>query len=199
MASLFVYKMQVLPILNSKFVRQFNALVQDFIWKGKKAKLSLETLQANREEGGLGLVNVESKHKSLLFNWLSDCRKFPNIANLARTFLGAKNDYELEKCWNENLTMQDSTEIYPGTSFWHKMLHIWHDFNGNNPQNREKVLEQNLAHNSYVRVKNKPIDSSYFLRLPDVRHFQIKIGDVYDVASNRFLSPKEVKGNLIFL
>ena len=61
MASLFVYKLQVLPILNDVMVKQIESIFTDFLWKGKRAKIPLGTMQKAKHEGGLGLVNIKFK------------------------------------------------------------------------------------------------------------------------------------------
>ena len=67
MASLFVYRFQVLPILNENLIEEIERVILDFLWRGKRAKIPLATLKKAREDGGLGLVDIKTKHLSLLF------------------------------------------------------------------------------------------------------------------------------------
>ena len=64
-ASLFVYKMMVLPTISKKIIKNVENQMRDFIWNGKKAKIALKTLQNSKREGGLGLVNLGNKDIAL--------------------------------------------------------------------------------------------------------------------------------------
>ena len=68
--SLFIYALQVLDGPNPTIVKEFNQLIESFLWKGKKAKISREVLEAKKSEGGLALVNFELKNQSLKASWI---------------------------------------------------------------------------------------------------------------------------------
>ena len=52
-ASLFVYKLTVIPTPPVSFFRKMNELFRDFLWNGK-SKIALHILQMNKEDSGLG-------------------------------------------------------------------------------------------------------------------------------------------------
>ena len=54
----------------------------------KHPKIPLNVLKLKKEDGGLGLVDIRAKHKSLLFNWILDSMHFEKIQNLTKYFLG---------------------------------------------------------------------------------------------------------------
>lgn len=64
-ASLFVYKMSVLPNLPKIFIQQFNAIIHKFLWEGKRAKITTRILVTPRECGGLKLVDLELRQYAL--------------------------------------------------------------------------------------------------------------------------------------
>ena len=161
MASLYVYRMQVLPVLNTSQITEIDDIVQKFIWNDKRPKIKLSVLKANREDGGLGLVDMASKHQALLYNWVNDCFKYPIIGNLAQAFLGDK--FSLECIWKTNLKGKDSKELFPGSSFWHRLLHSWHDYNYHDPQNLDKVKQECLTANSHIRVRGQPVTSTKWI------------------------------------
>ena len=152
MASLFVYKFQVLPVIKESIVKLVEDEIIKFLWCGKRQKIPLPTLQLNKSDGGLGLVNIRMKHKALLCNWITDCKKFPMIRNLA--------EYHLGPCvvnghiWEFNLNIKDSRSCFPGKSFWHSLLHMWHEYNYSEPQNGTRVGDQYIWFNSLIRIKN---------------------------------------------
>ena len=51
-ASLFVYKMTVLPTIKDKYVEKIDKLIQAFIWDNKKPKISKQKLKCNKRDGG---------------------------------------------------------------------------------------------------------------------------------------------------
>ena len=61
------------------------------------------------------MVDIKTKHKSLLCNWIADCGNFPKIKNLAKFFLG--DCVENGQIWQFNLCKQDSEWIFAGQSF----------------------------------------------------------------------------------
>ena len=65
-ASLFIYKMMVLPTIPPNVVVTLEAMIKKFIWNGKKAKIAFSILQNSRKEGGLNLVNLTCCSKNYL-------------------------------------------------------------------------------------------------------------------------------------
>ena len=117
MASLFVYKMQVLPLIDDKIANEFETIVKEFIWTGAREKIPFTTLTANKESGGFGLVDIKKKHRALLFNWVSDCKNSEKVRSLVSAFLGdSVND---ESIWKFNLikrVKEFSKAIHFGTN-----------------------------------------------------------------------------------
>ena len=152
MASLYVYRMQVLPVLSDAQIKEIEETIIEFIWRGRKPKIPMAHLTANKEDGGMGLVNIRVKHESLLANWIQDCKNNPQIGNLAKHFLGemVQDDY----IWSLNISFKDSQKCFRGVSFWHKLLHNWHKYCYHEPQNKESVLQQIIWFNSMVKVSD---------------------------------------------
>ena len=69
-ASLFVYKFQVFPVLPEHVISKVEQVMEKFIWQDKRAKLPLKILQCSKEQGGLGLVDLRKRHLSLLCEWV---------------------------------------------------------------------------------------------------------------------------------
>ena len=139
MSSLFVYKMQVLPLISDQEIHEIEAIMKEFLWKGRKEKISLSILKAGKYEGGVGLVDIKAKHKALLFNNILDAKKDVQIKNLVVTLLGesAQND----NIWEFNMNMPDSKKTFRGEGFWPSLLHHWHDFNHHDPQNADRCAQ----------------------------------------------------------
>ena len=52
-ASLFVYKMMVLPQIPKNVIKRVDNEIRRFLWNGKKAKIAYPILQNSKSEGGL--------------------------------------------------------------------------------------------------------------------------------------------------
>ena len=153
MASLFVYRMQVISLIREKDVNEVNKVISDFLWKGKKAKIKLSTLKCSKADGGLGLVDIRAKHEALLYNWIVDCKRNYCIKNMADSFLNIDSNL----IWECNLTGTDSKCVFTGKSFWHELAHRWNKFNYHEPTTSEQVKKQLIFFNSYIRVNGKVI------------------------------------------
>ena len=56
MASLFVYKMQVIPLNDMKIINDIEDAISDFFWKSKK--------------GGLGLRDIRIQQDAITLDWI---------------------------------------------------------------------------------------------------------------------------------
>ena len=68
--SLFTYKMQTLPIISKTLENKINALISKFIWNARRPKIRLEVLCSTKQEGGLKLVSIADRDKSLKTEWV---------------------------------------------------------------------------------------------------------------------------------
>ena len=78
MASLFMYKLQVLNMISEKRIQMVEQEIEHFIWNGKQPKIKLSILKANKEDGGLGLVDIKMKHRALICQWVAICYMHPS-------------------------------------------------------------------------------------------------------------------------
>ena len=152
-ASLFVYKISNLNMLEKKYIIRFNDLLHEFIWKGKKPKIKLMILQGNKDDGGLQLCNIQHKDMSLKIQWIFRLMKNESLKNIAYSLMGNKlgdlilrvqlraEHFELLRC--ENL-------------FWTDVLRIWLKVNYEAPISNQQVKEQVIWFNSNIKVDNKP-------------------------------------------
>ena len=56
-ASLFIYKMNVLPMVPEKTLKEFHTIMRDFVWKEKVPRIAADTLTLSKDRGGLKLVD----------------------------------------------------------------------------------------------------------------------------------------------
>ena len=150
--SLFVYKMLVLPHIPQGVVKKLYNLFREFIWNKKKSKISLRVLQNSKQEGGVNLVNLESKDKALKATW-------PQILNNECEY--AKMVYKIMRCsalqediWRCSLKPEDVDHLRIRNDFWRCVLHSWCEYNGYYMRRTENQM---LWYNSNIRVGNRPI------------------------------------------
>ena len=142
-------------MMSEKKFSEAEDIINDFIWCGKKAQINIKTLMAKKENGGLGLVNLCEKHKSLIIKWVQSSSQNALVNELAKYFLGKY--YMNGNVWKCNLHKKDCGSLYKNNSFWVCVLRLWCSFHYHEPQNQEAVLHQSLWLNSMIRIGNEPV------------------------------------------
>ena len=152
-ASLFVYKMSVLPIIPVNVCKQMDQMICEFIWNGKKPKIPMEILQKNKDDGGLGLVNFRLKDQSLKANWVKVLFTDAYLKELAFQKLCP---YIREQIFDCNIKSSD-THIF-GQSFWTDVLKSWSYINFKSMDGIstvEEICDQLIWYNTHIRIANQ--------------------------------------------
>ena len=152
-ASLFVYKMTVLPSMDESIIKRMHDMCQKFIWNGKKSKIALMTLQTPKILGGLGLVHFKYKDMSLKISWLQSVQK----DTLLKQFMKEALSPDLgEEIWFCNLNKKDIRKLFR-PSFWCDVLIAWSYINYEYPDCTENIASQFIWLNSLISVKKGPL------------------------------------------
>ena len=69
-ASLLIYKMQILPCLDPEINTGIKMLMSRFIWNGRKPKMRTNYLMLDKAMGGRRLTDVAARDKSLKIEWI---------------------------------------------------------------------------------------------------------------------------------
>ena len=125
-------------------------IMSNFIWEGGKAKIPLKILQGNKEQGGLGLFNLEKKDKALKVNWVNRISHDPSLAEIANFSLN--NNFGM-LLWESNLETQDIKGMKITNIFWESVLKCWCELTFENPVSKDQVKEQVLWYNSGSKIK----------------------------------------------
>ena len=104
-ASLFVYKMITLPSMTKNMVKNIENIIREFLWNKGKPKFSLKILQNSKAEGGLNLVNLKAKDKSLKATWPSILHKEEEYSKLVYEIM--RTTKIQENIWRCNLNTKD--------------------------------------------------------------------------------------------
>lgn len=173
-ASLFVYKIQVIPNLDSNFIASLNELISQFLWKKKHPKISSRILIKDKYQGGLRLVDMSKRQKSLKAQWMLNI----NTSIFWSTVFYSKMVNNIgEEIWNCNLHARHVNvvcrqEVDP---FWIEVLSAWAEFNYDFDDDMETPLaNQYLWYNSNILLDNKP-----FLLLRAQRAGMMLLSDIF--------------------
>ena len=151
-ASLFVSKMMVLPIIPDKIVKAMDNLIRDYIWGGKKAKVAYRTLQNSKVHGGVNLINLEKKDMTLKTTWpkiLSKETEYEVLVyrNLRCSELG-------RDLWRCSLKPQDVKVFKKRDPFWLDVIRSWSRYNYYTEQRIENQL---IWFNSRIYVNKQSV------------------------------------------
>lgn len=151
--SLFVYKMTVLPFLGSEFVETFNKILRNFIWNDRKSKIALNILQADKNCGGLRLVDLHKKDMSLKLTWVKEIDKGGFFANVFYNQLRLPANENIFKC---QLSVKDDKDLCV-SPFWGDVLSAWNSLNTKPVISATEVCGQTLWCNSQIKINKQVV------------------------------------------
>ena len=150
-ASLFVYKMAVLPQIPHQYIVHLEEMFNKFMWNGHRPKIPITTLQMLKEDGGLQLVDLKRKDDSMKVAWIKMIWEGMYPAEIPHTILhpGIK-----ENLWICNLHESDVDLVCKTTNvFWKDVLRAWCRLHYSKCQCKDQVVWLN----SEIRVQGAPI------------------------------------------
>ena len=150
-ASLYVYKMMVLPTMTKSMFKKIDNLIRDYIWKGKKSKIAYNVLQLSKKEGGLNLVNLSKRDKALKATWPSILHREEDYATIVYNIMRVSGLHH--DIWRCNLSPEDVQGMKIKSEFWKDVLSSWCEFNYHSPKREDNQI---LWYNSRIRIANKP-------------------------------------------
>ena len=153
MSSLFVYRTLVMYTISKEKIREFENIVHKFLWKGKRACISMKLLCRKKDQGGLRLVNMTAKQNALKITWIS---KLKNDTLLATCAYHNLDPHLADLIWKCNISPKD-VKTHFSKSLWKEVLKAWSVINFWDPQNKSQVQDQVLWLNSNIKVRGKLI------------------------------------------
>ena len=148
-ASLFVYRMMCLPHISDEYVNRFNRIVEDFIWNGHKPKIPLRTLQCEKRNGGVKLIDLRKKDMSLKILWKKILEEDEKMANLAyHVFAPALKD----DIWKCNFDTDEVAKLLVSQPFWRDVILAWCK-----TCERSEEEQTFLWYNKRIKVEGKSI------------------------------------------
>ena len=150
-ASLFVYKMTVLPSIPTETVKKAECLIRDFIWNGRKEKIPLRTLQTSKRTGGLNLVNLDTRDKAIKISWIKILKDNDKMAHLAYHFLSPTLREDIWKC---NINTADLPMVMDKNQnpFWFDVLKAWSTFTFTTDLDKASTF---IWYNSLIKINGQ--------------------------------------------
>ena len=151
-ASLFVYKMMVLPEIPKVVVQNVDNIIREFLWNGKKAKIAYKILQNPKPQGILNLVDLTRRDKALKASWPTILAQEEEYAQLVLSQIGCKPlGHNLWRC---HISPEDVARLNITNDSWKDVLKAWASFNY---YKDFRIENQLLWYNSQIKVGNKVI------------------------------------------
>ena len=157
-ASQLVYLLSPMPS-NYHAINEINTLFYQFLWNGKGDKIKRKIMINDYCEGGLKMIDLVSFNKSLETTWI---KKYLDSTNNGKwkVFIDlALKNHGCKNVFTGNLNTKDTKKsIKVSDLFLEEILEIWAEVNFEQQlASLEHFQEQNLWHNSLIRIENKPI------------------------------------------
>ena len=153
--SLLVYQMQMLPMISNIDLAKINRILEDFIWRGRKPKIRLKTLQNSTIQAGLRLFNPALKDKSIKISWVKRYQDFDENSKLLALYC-IKPVITNQELWYCNTSVKDMKYLCNPTGFWKDVMTCWCEYNYHEIENIETLLHERIWINSHIRIGNKP-------------------------------------------
>ena len=125
-ASLFVYKMMVLPSIPDYVVRNIEGMIKRYLWGQGTARVAFEILKNPTQLGGLNLVNLKMKDKSLKATWPQILSKEEDYAKIVHGIIHPKLGWNI---WRISLKPEHVKYLSINSIFWKQVLEAWCEFN----------------------------------------------------------------------
>ena len=175
---LYVYKMAVLLCIPKDIVMKLNSVILNFIWDGKKPKIPMKTLYANKEDGGASLIDMELKDQALKANWIKIIHTDKYLSELAFQALCPIMRETIFQC---NIGQKDITIFKK--SFWQDVLKCWASFNFcHEVKTVKEILDQIIWYNSPIRI-----DDKIFLFKDACESGLMYIAQIFDVTNGTII------------
>ena len=156
-------------------------IIRNFLWDGGSPKIAYDTLTRPIQEGGLKLIDLEAKVKSLNISWIkrlsnnSDCswKLFPKV-------FFHTDDLNFFFSCNRAPIATTSTPV-----FYKAIQHAWANLLQVKSPTQAIILNQTLWNNRYITINNSP----YCWKTWKAAGIK-KVNDIF--VDNSFLTPEGI-------
>jgi hypothetical protein len=160
--------------------KEVKNLIKKFIWNNKSPKIAYDNIIQQIDKGGLKLVDVELKIKSLMVSWVNRIGKDKDSKwiKLPEWFFNSNN---LSDFFNSN-----RNPVACNSLFYKEIHEVWSGIRRINNPCAELIKEQRIWNNRYITVNKEYINWPQWKK-----HGIEKIKDLLK-EENKFLSVSEL-------
>ena len=158
--SQFMYKFMALPSPGKIFFNSYKCIILDFIWDGKKPRIRYDKLIQNHENGGLKLMDLETKNLAMKVKWL----QYMKGKEAPWFYINSKISSEKqENMWRCNFKYEDVNHLFVKApfNFLKEIAEAWSKYNYEYPQELKEMSNQIIWFNSNIRRAGLPLRDEF--------------------------------------
>ena len=188
LGSKLVYRLSALPSPEPEFFIEIENIFFEFLWSNIKTKIAKNLVMNSREKGGLKILDIKLKEKSLKIAWIKRLLLNNNV-NSYSPFLSSEAKIDIPTLIKCNLNPRDLSDCFYHTPpvLWGNILTHWFEYYHTTANNVQDPGNEIIWFNSNIKINNKTV---YYKSM-----FQsniIKIKHLYGEGNN-WLTLNELK------
>jgi hypothetical protein len=134
-----------------RVVKEVNTLLFDFLWNGGSHKIASTVITQNIQDGGLKMVDFESKVKSLKISWLNRILS-PNKGNWKKIIEYFYKSHDLEFIFSCKLPKPPN-----GLPLFYNDMHShWLKIHNVEPFSNKHILNEIIWNNKFITINRMP-------------------------------------------
>ena len=186
-----VYCFQCLPTPDNNYLREIDSMVRDFVWNGKKSKISMSRLKYGYLQGGLKLVDLKLKAHSIKFSSYNRLYDLLNGSGLIKRITSCIVNVPVGSLRSANLSpkyVAKKIERCKGYRYLLDVNKAWYEHRFEEPNSRVQVLDQPLWYSEHIQIANNiccPQDP--------LAHEPKLLCDILDCTTNKPVKYQEFK------
>ena len=156
-------KMTTMLNLSVDQIKLVKKIFAEFLWNGKKAKIALYTLKQSKDQGGLKLIDLESKQDAIQISWVFRSQDSNLLRKSAESSLCPITGPMIWRC---NLHQRHIKQIVQDSeSFWSQVLSSWCKIHFDEPSSKQGILDQIIWLNSHILLDGKVLRWQHWINL----------------------------------
>ena len=147
-----VYKMMMVCSISNTHLEKIRGKIREYLWDSSTSKIAYVKLIQDYGDGGLKLVDLEAKNKSMKISWI-DRLRVPGTywSDVVSEFYPIECIY----IWNCNISETDVIRLNIKDTFWSEVLQSLAEINYRTPENKAEVLDETIWVNSHIKREGK--------------------------------------------
>ena len=130
--------------MDEELCKQVDQIMSEFLWLGKRPKISKNILQSSKRKGGVRLFDIRRKQKTLKIMWVKRLQTnvfFKECFKISFPCFNCICINQFEKIWTLNIKKSDVKKLSVKDTdiFWQEVLECWCEINYT--ENPESVKE----------------------------------------------------------